>query len=121
MGGDRRGRDRPGRDMSRRVIFTPDARSEFDDARDHYEAARKGLGKRFQTAVRDALRRIQRSPMAPGIVRPPDVRRVLVSGFPYIILYRVTANGIRIIAVFHTSRDPAIWAERADDDGRTPP
>jgi toxin ParE1/3/4 len=102
--------------MSRRVIFTPDARSEFDDARDDYEAARPGVGKAFQAAVRDAVRRIQRAPLTPGIVRLPDVRRVLVRGFPYILLYRLTANGIRIISVFHTSRDPAIWQQRADDE-----
>jgi plasmid stabilization system protein ParE len=102
--------------MSRPLALTPDARAEFDDAHAWYEAQRKGLGKRFRAAVRDCFRQIRRAPASSQIVRPPDVRRAFVRGFPYVVTYRVAANGIRVISVFHTSRDPGRWQQRADED-----
>jgi plasmid stabilization system protein ParE len=59
---------------------------------------------------------IQRFPTSKSVVRPPDVRRAIVQGFPYIIVYRVTAQSIRVVSVFHTSRDPSAWQAAAEDD-----
>jgi toxin ParE1/3/4 len=41
-----------------------------------------------------------------------DVRRAPVDQFPYSIIYRVERNRVVVIAVFHTSRDPAGWMDR---------
>ena len=35
-------------------------------------------------------------------------RELVVPGFPYVIVYRVSANAVEILRVFHTSRD---WPE----------
>jgi plasmid stabilization system protein ParE len=35
-----------------------------------------------------------------------DVRRVIVSRFPYAVFYRVEAERIVVLAVLHTARDP---------------
>ena len=98
------------------IVFTPAAKDEFDDAHIRYETSRKGLGRRFRTAVRDCLRYVQRFPLTKQIVHPPDVRRALVVGFPFLVVYRVTSDSIRILSVFHTSRDPTVWQRRADED-----
>jgi toxin ParE1/3/4 len=102
--------------MSLPVVLTPEAKDEYDEAHARYESTRKGLGKRFRLAVKESIRRIQRIPRAKGIIHPPDVRRSLVEKFPYVVVYRLTAHSIRIISVFHTSRDPAKWQHRADKD-----
>ncbi len=42
-----------------------------------------------------------------------EVRRALVRRFPYAVLYLAAPESVAIIAVFHTSRYPAGWQERA--------
>ena len=49
-------------------------------------------------------------PFVPGW---PDVRRYVLSRFPYSILYRASATQLEIIAVSHQRRSPDYWAERA--------
>jgi plasmid stabilization system protein ParE len=38
-----------------------------------------------------------------------DVRRVIVSRFPYAVFYQVEADRIVVLAVLHTARDPESW------------
>ncbi|MFO0811439.1 MAG: type II toxin-antitoxin system RelE/ParE family toxin [Gemmataceae bacterium] len=97
--------------MKRRVRLLPEARAEFDDAGDYYEARRKGLGKDFVAKVRDVFRRISANPRMHGVVYH-DVRMALVDRFPYVVLYREDGNEVIIVSVFHTSRDPSIWQSR---------
>jgi plasmid stabilization system protein ParE len=42
-----------------------------------------------------------------------DVRKAVVKGFPYCVYYREEPAQVRVLAVFHTSRDPNIWQSRA--------
>ena len=42
-----------------------------------------------------------------------DVRRALTRRFPYGVYYRVHADRIEVIAVYHSSRDPSGWQSRA--------
>lgn len=98
------------------IVLLPDAKREYDDAHDRYRLARKGLGTRFRAAVNTCISSIQRFPLAKSVVHSPDVRRAIVSGFPYLIIYRVAGDSIRIISIFHTSRDPSAWQKAADAD-----
>ncbi len=41
-----------------------------------------------------------------------EIREAIVSRFPYCVYYRVKRKRILITAVFHTSRDPAVWQSR---------
>jgi plasmid stabilization system protein ParE len=102
--------------MRRRLILGPVAEDEFREAIAWYERQRKGLGKRFRLAVREALQQIRSIPESQPVVYQPDVRRALVDVFPYIVYYRVLVDGIRVVSIFHTSRDPKSWQMAADDD-----
>ena len=42
-----------------------------------------------------------------------NVRRGVVRGYPYCIYYREEPTQVRVLSVFHTSRDPTIWQSRA--------
>lgn len=42
-----------------------------------------------------------------------DIRKAVVSRFPYCVFYRADAARVEVIAVFHTSRDPSVWQSRA--------
>jgi plasmid stabilization system protein ParE len=98
--------------MSLPVILDPEAQAEFDDGYDFYERQRAGLGELFADAIDAVLHRIGVMPRMHGCVFG-DVRRAVVRGFPYCVYYREEAARVRVISVFHTSRDPAIWQSRA--------
>lgn len=97
--------------MKLEIAFRPEAEKEFREAISWYARQKKGLGKRFAAAVRQALKRLRSLPRLHSIVIS-DVRRAIVKGFPYVILYRVTASEIVVLAVFHTKRDPGDWHDR---------
>jgi plasmid stabilization system protein ParE len=72
-------------------------------AEDWYEDRTSGLGVRFRTRVYDAIERIGRNPLAyPEML--PGIRRLVMSGFPYNIWFRVTAGEVLIMAVIHGKR-----------------
>ncbi len=98
--------------MSFLVIVDPEAQAEFDDGYDHYESKRPGLGETFAEAVHVVLDRIGRMPRMHRVAFA-DIRRAVVRGFPYCVYYRAEPTVVRVLSVFHTSRDPAIWQSRA--------
>jgi toxin ParE1/3/4 len=98
--------------LSLPVILDLEARDEFDQGYDYYEGRRAGLGESFADAVQVALNRIGVMPQLHRAVFG-DVRRAVVRGFPYGIYYRDEAIRVRVLSVFHTSRDPGVWQSRA--------
>jgi toxin ParE1/3/4 len=42
-----------------------------------------------------------------------DIREAPVNRFPYCVYYRVRAGRVVVVAIFHASRDPAVWQSRA--------
>lgn len=98
--------------MSLPVNLNPEARAEFDDGFDFYESRQANLGDRFNAAVAAVLRGIGATPKMHAVVFGA-VRRAVVSGFPYCVYYIAEPTEVRVISVFHTSRDPAVWQSRA--------
>ncbi|MBA4191574.1 MAG: hypothetical protein C0467_26645, partial [Planctomycetaceae bacterium] len=92
------------------VILDPEAQAEFDEGYDFYEGRRPGLGERFANAVQVVLDRIAGSPRAHANVFA-DIRKAVVRRFPYCVYYREEPSQVRVLAVFHTSRNPAIWQD----------
>ena len=45
-------------------------------------------------------------------VERADIRKAALRRFPFNVYYRPHADRVEVIAVFHTSRDPAIWQGR---------
>jgi toxin ParE1/3/4 len=92
--------------------FHPSVRDEIDDAYRWYERRRSGLGSDFLDAVEKILVEITANPARYGFA-DADIREGLLTRFPYAIYYRVLADRIRVLAVYHTSRDPSGWQSRA--------
>lgn len=92
------------------IRFHPDAEAEFRDAIVWYEHQRKGLGAEFILCIDEAIERIRHSPeMYPKVHR--EARRIVVRRFPFAIFYEINSE-IRVLAVFHSKRNPALWQER---------
>jgi toxin ParE1/3/4 len=98
--------------MSLPLDFHPAVRDEIIDAYDWYEQRRPGLGRDFLDEVERVLAEITANPSRFGFA-DADIREGLLTRFPYAIYYRVLADHIRVLAVFHTSRDPSGWQSRA--------
>lgn len=93
--------------------FSPEARAEFEEGENYYERQLVGLGARFRTDVREALARLRSWPLAAPIERG-DIRRLVLTRFPYKLLYSVELDRIYIIAVAHLHRAPTYWIERGN-------
>jgi len=75
------------------------------DAAVWYESRQEDLGKRFLTAVQDALNKIEVNPGLYPFVEG-DVRRCLTKTFPFGVLFRIKPDVIAVLArIFHKPRD----------------
>lgn len=93
------------------VVFRRAAQDEFADAAAWYEAQRAGLGTEFISEIERCVATIAQRPRHYSVTAD-DIRRAPVARFPYGIHFRIEAGRIVVLAVFHASRDPAIWRAR---------
>jgi toxin ParE1/3/4 len=68
-------------------------------ARDNPEAAN-----RVVVRIRQAASRLENFPYS-GRLGPRGIRLLSVTGLPYIVIHRVDGQIVKIVAVFHTSRN----------------
>ena len=76
-----------------------------------YEEQRAELGEQFIAEVTASFDAIEEFPNVFATVHG-DVRRAIVSRFPYAIFYRVEPRQIVVLTVLHTARDPKLWPKR---------
>ena len=94
------------------AIFHPVARRELEEAIDYYNAESPGLGSEFREEVQRVLALLSRFPRLGQSVRG-NVRRMMLSHFPYHIYYRLLeSDNLRILAVAHNHRRPEYWGGR---------
>ena len=96
-----------------KVIFHPEASEEKLESARFYETRVEGLGADFLDAVQQATDRILQSPKAAPIERA-DIRRRLVGGFPFSILYHAGDDEIFVVALMHQHRRPGYWRKRLE-------
>lgn len=75
-----------------------------------YEEQTEGLGGQFLAAVDSVFDAIERYPEMFARVHG-EVRRALVSRFPYAVFYRAETKRVVVLAVLHTARDPKLWPQ----------
>ncbi len=95
-----------------RPYLHPAADAELAEAVRYYEGQESGLGARFEAEFVRCVRLIEKGPGAAPVVRPSGIRRKLLQGFPYSIVFAVETERIRILAIAHQSRRPTYWADR---------
>ena len=98
--------------MTLKVVFRPVARDEFVEAAARYEGQRTGLGAKFIAEVERCVRSAAEHPELYQAIYK-GVRRVAAKRFPYCVYFRPEREAIVILAVFHGSREPAQWQQRA--------
>jgi plasmid stabilization system protein ParE len=87
--------------------FTVSKRAEkhIESAYLWYEEQKPKLGIKFLESLEIAFSSIKSNPLLYSF-RKDNIRRCIVKGFPYAVLFYVKKNNIRVTAVFHSSRKP---------------
>ncbi len=93
------------------VRFLPAAEAELLHEVEYYSNARAGTGIRFQAAVEASVERAARHPLG-GAPSPKGTRSVLVKGFPFSIVYRVSDVELLVVAVAPHRQRPGYWLPR---------
>jgi toxin ParE1/3/4 len=68
-------------------------------ANDNPEAAQRVVAR-----IKEAISRLEGFPYS-GRPGPRGTRLLSVTGVPYIVIHRISGDTIKIVAIFHTSRD----------------
>ena len=97
--------------MTRPVILRPGAEDDIGAAFQWYESQQAALGEDFLARLRQTLEAIGRMPESPPLIYK-RVRRALVAKFPYLVFYVAKPTSVVVLAVLHTSRNPAVWPRR---------
>nr|WP_280523995.1 type II toxin-antitoxin system RelE/ParE family toxin [Enhygromyxa salina] len=92
-----------------RLELTPRARAEVMEATAWYlEEGDIEVGLRFAEELDRTFDRIATNPLAWTHLER-GIRRALVQGFPYAVLYCVEAERVEVFAVMHQRRHPDRW------------
>lgn len=97
--------------MTRRFIVRPRAGRDVQSIVEWYESQRYGLGDEFLGSLRERLETIRSYPESSPIIYR-DIRRAVISRFPYVVFYVVRPTRVAVLAVLHQARNPAIWPRR---------
>ena len=87
--------------------ISEEAESDFDIF--YYENPK--IAETFFQRINNSLKKIKKTPISFPEVHK-NLRKYTVKKFPFVIYYQVVAYTIRVIAIFHTSKNPEIWNER---------
>lgn len=94
----------------------PEALLEAEEAARWYAAKSPELGVDFAAAVEEVFDAIRKNPQRYGVLPRPgrqvEIRAGLTRRFPYLVLFFVRGDSVRVVAVMHASRRPDYWSER---------
>ena len=75
-----------------------------------WERQSGGLGAAFLEAVQRAISRIETHPgIGTRLADQRDTRRMLVTGFPYQVVYILRPTEAVVVAIAHLKRRPGYW------------
>ncbi|MHB1313062.1 MAG: type II toxin-antitoxin system RelE/ParE family toxin [Gemmatimonadaceae bacterium] len=97
--------------MALRVEMVREAEDDLVSAASFYEAQRRGLALRFIAAVERVVAFSAEQPLT-GAPLGSAIRRHLVPGFPYAVIYETNRDAVRVLAIAHLRRHPAFWIDR---------
>ncbi len=86
-------------DLWRRVALT-----DLEEIRRYITRQNPQAGSRMRTRIRSAVGRLAEQPNLGRAGRVEDTRELVIAGTPYIVVYRVLDNRLRILAVIHGAR-----------------
>src|SRR5258708_34376257 len=91
--------------MAYRIIVSPRAQKEIEDAIDYYALHSTDAPLNFITLLKDSYNILEENPFSR--IRYKNIRALKVKKFPYLLYFVVnkTNNTIRILSCFHNKRN----------------
>ncbi|MDA2925241.1 type II toxin-antitoxin system RelE/ParE family toxin [Acidobacteria bacterium AH-259-L09] len=96
-----------------KLRLTPAAEADIREVYMWYREQGGGLAQEFRRALDACLARIRRNRFSHPKVYG-QLRRALLSRFPYAVFYVIGEEEIAVLGVFHGRRDPKVWQRRHD-------
>jgi plasmid stabilization system protein ParE len=94
--------------VSRAIVLRPKAEKAIDRAAGWYETRNARAAREFLYAIDHALEKVAENPEHFPLIRP-GLRRAVVSGFPYSLLFRVAEPEVLVTTCVHFRRHPRHW------------
>ncbi len=96
-----------------RLDYHPAVQADFNEALDYYEAAGEHLADRFEAEFYLAIAAIKSAPRRfPFYFQSTTFRRVRLKSFPFVVLFRERAGGVRVTVLKHEKRHPRLGLSR---------
>ncbi len=89
------------------------ALDEYEEAVQFYGGRGLGLDERFVDCIESAIESVCKFPSRSPFLED-DIRRRVVEGFPYSVIYLEDGAFVAIVAIMHDSREPGYWRKRVD-------
>ena len=98
-----------------KATLRPEADAELVVAAQWYEDQSAGLGGQFLDELFDAITSIEQHPRRFARTKQRtrrEIRRAMLSRFPYAVVYEIREHDCLIVAVAHAHRNPNYWRAR---------
>lgn len=92
--------------------FHPAAEAEHLEAVAYYESKQPGLGASYLADFETAMEQVCAAPCRYPVERQPDIRRIRLKQFPFMVLYREANGVVQVLTVAHYRRRPGYWVGR---------
>ena len=104
--------------MTRRIRIDDDALDELVEAARWYEEREPGRGALFADAAFGKVEALSSFPDAgvpvQGVSGALLARQVRLLRYPYLVVYAIAGNEIRVVAFAHERQQPGYWADRLE-------
>jgi toxin ParE1/3/4 len=92
--------------MAYRIIVSPRAQKEIENAIDYYTLYSNDAPLRFITLLKEGYNTLAQNPSAR--IRYKNIRALKIKKFPYSLYFLIdeTENTVRILSCFHNKRNP---------------
>ncbi|VTR97742.1 type II toxin-antitoxin system RelE/ParE family toxin [Tuwongella immobilis] len=97
--------------MNSPLQFHPATREEIREAYRWYEQQLTGLGQQFLDDCQNLFALIAESPLRFAFAED-DIREATLKRFPYTVYYRIVADHVRVLAIYHNARGNEPWRLR---------
>lgn len=89
------------------LVIQEEAVADMKESYDHYEQQQAGLGERFLSAVQDRFTSLSKHPEYYSFIDDRQLLRdVTVDSFPYVVIYAIIEETVKVYAVHATHMRP---------------
>jgi len=94
-----------------KIDLSDEAEKDFEESYNYYLDQNEKVADKFYNEVNKSLDAISTNPDI-YVLFFKDIKKYVLKKFPFIIYYQFKDLVVKVIAIFHTSRNPEIWKKR---------